>query len=120
MNVEDFRELCLSMPFAKENAPWSEPEYEDLLTYTIGDKWFCLLDLKEKRCNLKCDPENILDLQEAYKGIVPAWHMNKKYWFTLYLDSDVQSMKIEELVRKAYSLVVKKLTKAKRQELGLS
>lgn len=43
MNVEDFRELCLSMPFAKENAPWSEPKYEDLLTYTIGDKWFCLL-----------------------------------------------------------------------------
>lgn len=46
--------------------------------------------------------------------------MNKKYWFTLYLDSDVPSMKIEELVGKTYSLVVKKLTKAKRQELGLS
>ena len=46
--------------------------------------------------------------------------MNKKYWFTLYLDSDVPSAKIDELVREAYLLVVKKLTKAKRQELGLS
>lgn len=108
------------MPFAKENAPWSEPEYGYLLTYTIGDKWFCLLDLKEKRCNLKCEPELILDLQDIYNGIVPAWHMNKKYWLTLYLDSDVPNAKIDELVCGAYSLVVKKLTKAKRQELGLS
>lgn len=69
MNVEDFRELCLSMPFAKENAPWSEPKYEDLLTYTIGDKWFCLLDLKEERCNLKCEPGKFLDLQEESKFI---------------------------------------------------
>lgn len=120
MNIEDFRDLCLSMLYVKENAPWNEPEYEDLVTYTIGDKWFCLIDLKEKRCNLKCEPDKILDLQDTYKGIVPAWHMNKKYWFTLYLDSDVPDAKIEELVHKAYSLVVKKLTKAKRQELGLS
>ncbi len=87
MNIESFRELCLSIPFARENAQWSELEYEDLLTYAIGDKWFCLRDLKEKRCNLKCDLEQILDLQEAYKGIVPAWHMNKKYSILLIVST---------------------------------
>lgn len=120
MNLEDFRDLCLAIPHVRENAPWSKPVYEDLLTYTIGDKWFCLLDLKEKRCNLKCRPELILDLQDRYTGIVPAWHMNKRHWITVYLDSDVPVAKIVELVHDACSMVVNKLTKTRRRELGLS
>lgn len=119
MNVEDFRELCLSMPFARENAPWSEPEYEGLVTFTIAEKWFCLLNLDEKRCNLKCAPDKVLDLQDAYVGVTPAWHMNKKHWIGLQLESDVPNAKIGELVSEAYSLVVKKLTKKKREELVL-
>ena len=78
-----------------------------------------MLDLKEKRCNLKCNPEQILDFQNTYRGIVPAWHMNKKHWFTLYLDSDVPDTKIVELVHESYLLIARKLAKSKRKELGL-
>ena len=120
MNVEEFREYCLSLPKAKENAPWTEPQYQNLVTFTVADKWFCLLDLENKFCDLKCPVEQVAELQDKYKGIEPAWHMNKTHWIKVILDSDVPTAEIEDLVKQAYQTIVSSLTKSKRQELGLS
>ena len=87
MNVEQFRELCLSLPGAQENAPWSEHEYQNLITYSVAGKWFCLLDLDNKFCNIKGDPDQILQLQDQYQAIQPAWHMNKKHWMKILLET---------------------------------
>ncbi|MCH5217559.1 MAG: MmcQ/YjbR family DNA-binding protein [Muribaculaceae bacterium] len=119
MNIEDFRNYCLSLPQAKENAPWTEPQYQNLITFTVADKWFCLLDIENKFCDVKCSPENVEELQATYKGVQPAWHMNKTHWIKIVLDSDVPENEIESLVKQAYELIVKSLTKSKRQELGL-
>lgn len=48
MNLEDFRNFCLSLPCAKENSPWTEPQYQNLVSFTVADKWFCLLDMDKK------------------------------------------------------------------------
>lgn len=80
MNVEELREYCLSLPKAKENTPFSKLEYDELVTYTVGGKWFCLLDLESKRVNVKCDPDVCLDMRDKYRGAFPAWHLNKKHW----------------------------------------
>lgn len=119
MNVEDFRNYCLSLPRVKENAPWTEPQYQNLITFTLAEKWFCLLDIDNKFCNVKCAPEKVGELQDAYIGIQPAWHMNKSHWIKIVLDSDVPDKVIESLVRQAYDLIVKALPKSKRKELGL-
>ena len=119
MNVEDFRDYCLSLPQAKENAPWTEPQYRNLITFTVADKWFCLLDIENKFCDIKCEPENVKALQDKYTGIQPAWHMNKTHWIKMVLDSDVPEKEIENLVKQSYELIVKKLKKSTRQELGL-
>ena len=87
MNVEQFRELCLSLPGAQENAPWREHEYQNLITYSVAGKWFCLLDLDNKFCNIKGDPDQILQLQDQYQAIQPAWHMNKKHWMKILLET---------------------------------
>lgn len=119
MNIEDFRNYCMSLPKANENSPWTEPQYQNLITFTVAGKWFCLLDIDNKFCNLKCVPESIVDLQEDYHGIQPAWHMNKTHWIKVVLDSDVPDKEIESLVKQAYDLVVNTLTKSKRIELGI-
>ena len=93
MNIEDFRNYCLSLPEAKESMPWTDPQYQNLITFTIAGKWFC--------------------------GIEPAWHMNKKHWIKLVLDSDVPAQEIKTLVKQAYDLIVASLTQSKLQELGL-
>ena len=119
MNIEDFRNYCLSLPQAKENAPWTEPQYQNLITFTVGDKWFCLLDIDNKFCDVKCSPDKVEELQTQYNGIQPAWHMNKTHWIKIILDSDVPEKVIESLVKNAYELIIVSLSKAKRQELGL-
>lgn len=118
MNLEEFRLLCLSLPYAEERAPWEE-RYGDLITYSVGGKWYCLLNLEDRRCNIKCVTEQIENLCESYQGIVPAWHMNKRHWVTLFLDSDVSDSEIERLIKQSYQLVVNKLPKKIRNELGV-
>lgn len=120
MNLEDFRNLCLSFPCAKENSHWTEPQYQNLVTFTVVDKWFCLLDMDKKACNLKCPVESVIELQDKYQGVQPAWHMNKTHWITVLLDSDVPAEEIKILVKQAYDLIVASLSKSKRAELGLS
>lgn len=120
MNIEDFRDYCLSLPQAKENTPWTEPQYQDLVTFTVADKWFCLLDLENKFCDIKCSVDQVAALQEKYTGIQPAWHMNKTHWVKLVLGSDVPISEIEALVKQSYEMIVASLTKSKRQELGLT
>ncbi len=119
MNIEDFRLLCLSQPNARENSPWTDSRYENLITYTVAGKWFCLLNLDSKSCLIKCRPDEVIELQDRFRGIEPAWHMNKKHWIGLALDSDVPDDEIRRLVRQAWRLVVARLTKAARRELGL-
>lgn len=120
MNIEDFRNYCLSFPEAKENMPWTEPQYQNLMTFTVADKWFCLIDLENKFCDLKCPVEQVAELQDKYKGVEPAWHMNKTHWIKVILDSDLPKAEIEMLVRQAYDTIVLSLPKSKRQELGIS
>lgn len=119
MNVEELREYCLSLLQAKENQPWAEPKYQMLVTYTVGDKWFCLLNLDEKRINVKCAPENIIEMQQRYEGAFPAWHMNKEHWLGVELDSDIPTEQIKKLLKDGYDLIVSKLTRKVREELGV-
>lgn len=36
MSVEELRDYCLSLPKAEENAPWTEPHYQMIMTFTVG------------------------------------------------------------------------------------
>lgn len=114
MNVEDFRVFCLSLPSACEKMPFTREEYSDLIAFTIADKWFCLFNIEERQCNLKCDPELVVELQEQYQGILPAEHMNKKHWITVKIESDVPNNMICRLVEQSYQLVYGKLTRAQK------
>ncbi len=88
MNIEELREYCLALNGANENMPWSEPQYSMLATFTVGGKWFCLVDLDKKFIDVKCSPETISEMQSRYHGAFPAWHMNKVHCLGVKLDSD--------------------------------
>lgn len=114
MNVEDLREYCLTLPQTEENCPWSEPQYQNLVTFTVGGKWFCLLDPDKKFINVKTSPEIVQDLLAHYTGAFPAWHMNKEHWIGITLQSDIPDEKIKQLLKEGYTLVVDSLPKSKR------
>ena len=90
MNIEEFREYCLSFKGVHEKMPFP---------------------------NVPDNPDESGELQTEYTGIRPGWHMNKKYWISVYFNQDVPDEKIKELVSNSYDIVVKSLTKKEREML---
>lgn len=118
MNIEYFREYCLSKPGVEEGFPFGE----DTLVLKVMGKMFALSSLKSTwfSCNLKCNPERALELREEYESINPGFHMNKKHWNTVSFEtSDISESLMLELIDHSYELVVSSLTKKLKEELKL-
>ena len=100
MNVEEFREYCLSLKGVYEKMPFpnvADKYSRDVLCFYVGDKWFCFVNIEVfDFCCIKCDPNESVELQAQYSGITPGWHMNKKYWISVYFNQDVPDNKKRE------------------------
>ena len=109
MDIEQARELCLSLPQVEESFPVDDVT----LVMKVAGKMFALipLDSEKKVIALKCDPDRSEHLRMHYEGITGAFHMNKRHWNSVALDSDAPADLIARLIRHSYALVVSKLPK---------
>jgi predicted DNA-binding protein (MmcQ/YjbR family) len=114
MNIEAFREFSLLLPGSSEDMPFGP----NVLVFRVMGKMFALtgLDDPELRVNLKCDPNRVIELREAYPEIIlPGYHMNKQHWNTVRaeeLDDDF----FKGLILHSYDLIVASLTAKKKLE----
>ena len=114
MNIESFRDFCLSNKGVTEEFPFDELT----LVYKVMGKIFVLTDVDNfKSINLKCDPERAMELREKYHAILPGYHMNKKHWNTVEIDGSISDAFLEELIMHSYELVVEKLPNVLKSEL---
>src|SRR5205823_11790443 len=111
----EFREYCLTKPNATERTPFGET----VLVFKVAGKMFALMSLNEvpATANLKCDPELALDLRDRYEQVQPGYHMNKKHWNTVEIDSGIPDVELRKMIDHSYELVVKRLPEAKRKSL---
>lgn len=115
MNIEELREYCLSFPHTTEDMPFDD----ETLVFKVGGKMFCFVSISgELRVNLKCDPDEALELREAFPSVLPGYHMNKKYWNTIIMDGSISDNMFKMWVEKSYRLVIAKLTKQESAQLG--
>lgn len=114
MDLEKFRNYCLTLPGVAEGFPFGE----NTLVFTVGGKMFALtgIDFFES-INLKADPENAIDQRERYAAVKPGFHMNKKHWNTVEIDGTIPDKLILEWTKDSYDLVLKGLPKKIREEL---
>lgn len=121
MNIEDFRAYCLSFKGVYDKMPFEKAtsEYDrNLLVFYVVDKWFCFANVDVfDFCDIKCNSEQIEDLQDRYEGIRPGYHMNKKHWISVYFDKDVPDKMIKDLVKQSYDIVVASLSKKEKEAL---
>ena len=105
---------------SKEGATFDYPFDEKTRVYRIGEKMFALTTEEAPiRVNLKCDPIYALELRSLYAGIISGYHMNKKHWNTVTVESsDVDEETARELIDHSYELVYNSLTKKQRELLG--
>lgn len=116
MNIEEFREYCLSIKGSSESLPFIG---HNVLVFKVMDKMFVYIPLEPKdgvfRANLKCDPEKSIELREKYSGITET-DFKTPSWNLVTLDSDVPDNLIKELILHSVDEVIKKLSKRKREE----
>ncbi|WP_456376094.1 MmcQ/YjbR family DNA-binding protein [Lutibacter sp.] len=116
MNIEEFREYCLSKKYVTESFPFNE----HTLVFKVANKMFALSGLEHKppTVNLKCNPEKAIQLREEYSEIIEGFHMSKKHWNTITIEGSLPTSFIKELIDDSYNLVVKGMTKKLQKELG--
>ena len=116
MDLEQFREYCLSKVAATESTPFGE----SVLVFKVSGKIFALAALDEvpATVNLKCDPDLALALRDRYEQVQPGYHMNKKHWNTVEIDSGVPEAELRKMIEHSYDLVVRALPKAQRDQLA--
>jgi predicted DNA-binding protein (MmcQ/YjbR family) len=112
MNVESFRDYCLSKPAATEGAPFGP----DNIVFKVEGKMFALLALDEvpPAVNLKCDPDLALELRDRYEQVQPGYHMNKKHWNTVELTGTIPDAELRGMIDHSYELVVAPLPKKRK------
>lgn len=116
MNIESFREFCLSKNGVSEELPFGP----DTLVYKVMGKMFALtgLDSDQFRISLKNNPEKNEELRAEYACITGAYHMNKRHWNTVTIDGTVKDNLLKEWIKESYDIVVSNLPKKIQEELN--
>jgi predicted DNA-binding protein (MmcQ/YjbR family) len=114
MNIEEFREYCLKKKGVTEEFPFDE----DTLVFKVMGKMFALTGLAgDFRINLKCNPEEAIELRESYAWVIPGYHMSKKHWNTIIADECSDMKLLTKWIDNSYELVVSGLTRKQKEEL---
>ena len=117
MQFEELENFVQTLPGAYVHYPFDQKDryYRDVAVFYVGKKWFGMVNRElMDYINVKCDPERIPQLIEAYSAVRPAYHMNKKHWMSVFFDDDMPD---GEHLRHSYDLVYARLTRREREEL---
>ena len=116
MNIEEFRETCLTIKGCTESTPFRD---QNIVAYKVMEKMFAYFPLYPKdgvfKANLKCNPEKSVELREKFNGVNET-DFKTPLWNLVTLESDVPDSVIEELIRHSAEEVIRKLSKIKQEE----
>lgn len=116
MNIEEFRAFCLSLWGVEEGMPFDDKT----LVFYVGGKMFSLTNIDGfEFINLKCKPEEAIELREKYKDVSPGFHMNKKHWNSVYIKGNIRDEVLKEWIVNSYNLVIEGFSKKKKDDLLL-
>jgi predicted DNA-binding protein (MmcQ/YjbR family) len=117
LNIEYYRDYCLKKPGVTEEFPFDS----QTLVFKVMGKVFALTDVDAfSSINLKCDPENAVQLREQFNEVIPGFHMNKKHWNTISMEGNLSDSLVMGWIDDSYALVVSGLPLKKREDLRKS
>lgn len=114
MTAEWMRQQCLAFPNATENVQWGND-----LVFKVGGKMFAVAALEPGAhlLSFKATPEAFAELVER-TGVVPAPYLARAHWVALQTADAIPTSELKGLLRTSYDLVLAKLPKNLRSELG--
>lgn len=105
MDIENFREYCLSLPGTTEGMKWGEN-----LCFMIEEKIYAIASLDDGLVSFKIDPENFEELASR-DGVAQAAHFAKKQWITIDALDVLSDQELRARIADSRVLVISKLPK---------
>lgn len=104
MNIDAFREYCLSLPEVEETLPFDD----DTLVYKVGGRMFALISISSPdHFAVKCNPDRAILLRDRFSEITPAFHLNKRHWNDVSIVGELPSSFIMAEIRHSYYAVIR-------------
>ncbi len=115
-SLEQLRAWLLAKPGSSASYPFGPGAQ----VFKVSGKMFALVaeNAQPLTVSLKCEPDHALFLRDNFPAVKPGYHLNKKHWNTVTLDSSLPNEAILALIDESYHLVVKGLTRAARAKLN--
>ena len=110
MNIENYREYCLSLGSdAEEKMPFTHfHSASGVLVFYVHGHMFSFFDCDNLSViTLKCQPERIDDLKAQYESIDKPYTLSPKYWIGINPETAPDEL-LCELTRNSYEIVKKK------------
>ena len=115
MRLHGLRQFALSLPHTTWVKQWGE-----CLVFKVAGKMFLIIALDAETIDgvvFKCTPEEFDDLVDI-DGITQAPYCAKRHWVRVGDLAALPAAELERRIRRSFDLVVAKLPKKTRAELG--
>lgn len=115
MNIEDYREFCLSLGGdVEEKLPFTAFHYASgVLVFYVCGHMFSFFNCDDYGIiTLKCQPGRIGELKEQYSCIGKPFNLSPKYWIGVDARTAPGEL-LQELTRNSYQIVKAKYNKKK-------
>ncbi len=117
MNIETYRQYCLSKNGVTESIPFSK--LPDVLVFKVMGKMFTATNINTfASFSVKCIPDTIEELRATYPAMEEPSYFSKKHWSRVVMDGSIPDKLLFEWLDTSYELVVANLPKTKRLELA--
>ena len=117
MNIEEFRDYCLSLDGVTEKTPFGKfaRRYESILVFYILDHMFCFVDMDDfTSITVKSTPEEIETIRLIHSSVSNPLNQSLRHWIQLNLNGDISDGDIYRLVKRAYDIVKAKYTRKRK------
>ena len=107
MNIEDYREFCLSLgEDVEERLPFTAFQHaSSVLVFYVHGHMFSFFDCDDfSVITLKCQPYRIEELRAGYDSIGKPRNMSSKHWIGICPQTAPDDL-LQELTRNSYEIV---------------
>lgn len=108
MNIEEFREYCLSMEGVAEKTPFGRfaRRYDSILVFYVLDHMFCFTDIDNfTSVTVKSTPDEIEEIRTDHTSVSNPLNQSLRHWIQLNFSGDISDRDIYTFVKRAYDLV---------------
>lgn len=110
MNIEDYRDYCLSLgDDVEEKLPFTAFQYASgVLVFYVNGHMFSFFDCDDfSVVTLKCQPERVEELRDQYDCVGKPFNLSPKHWIGVNPHTAPDSL-LKELTRNSYEIVRQK------------